>query len=244
LPIEFHSIPDLVFHRAANAAIKQTSDNKSNNDKKPMQNKLIQIISVGATACVLTLVAGCQGRNHNTPQSLAQPAAPTTTPLATSSVMPVPSVTKSVIRVKAGGSAAFTDSNGNVWQADQGFEGGDVIDRDAGTPIANTKDAGLFLSEHYGMSSFSCAVPNGKYVAKLYFAETFDGVSGPGERVFSFNVQGREFKDFDVWEKAGGSNRAYVETVPVEVTNGKFSIIFTSNIENPEINAIEIVPLS
>jgi hypothetical protein len=92
------------------------------------------------------------------------------------------------------------------------------------------------------MSSFSVAVPNGKYVAKLHFAETFDGVSGPGGRVFSFNVHGREFKDFDVFVKAGGANRAYVETVPVEVTNGKFTITFTSNIENPEINAIELAP--
>jgi len=50
--------------------------------------------------------------------------------------------------------------------------------------------------------AFSYHVPNGKYVAKLYFAETFDGITGPGQRVFSFNVQGHEFKDFDVWVKA------------------------------------------
>ena len=146
-----------------------------------------------------------------------------------------------VIRIKAGSSSPFKDSSGNVWQAEQGFSGGDVIDRDPSTTIANTKDAGLFLSEHYGMDSFSCTVPNGKYTARLYFAETFDGITGPGGRVFSFNVQGREFKDFDVWVKAGGANRAYVETVPVEVTDGKFKITFTSNVENPEINAVELV---
>ncbi len=55
-------------------------------------------------------------------------------------------------------------------------------------------------------------------------------------------MQGHEFKDFGVWAKAGGPNRAYVETVPVEVTDGKFRAVFTSNIENPEINAIEILP--
>jgi hypothetical protein len=70
-------------------------------------------------------------------------------------------------------------ANNNVWQAEIGFSGGDVIDRDPGTAIANTKDAGLFLSEHYGMDSFSCSVPNGKYTAKLYFAETYDGITGP-----------------------------------------------------------------
>ena len=61
---------------------------------------------------------------------------------------------------------------------------------------------------------------------------------------FSFNVQGHEFKDFDVWVKAGGPNRAYIETVPVTVTNGVFRIDFITNIENPEINAIEIIPQS
>ena len=57
-----------------------------------------------------------------------------------------------------------------------------------------------------------------------------------------FNVEGKEFKDFDVWVKAGGFARAYVETVPVEITDGKLDITFTPNIENPEINGIEILP--
>ena len=92
------------------------------------------------------------------------------------------------------------------------------------------------------MESFAYSLPNGKYLAKLYFAETFDGINGPGDRVFSFDVQGHEFKDFDVWQKAGGANHAYVETVPVEVTNGKFRISFTPKTENPEINAIELIP--
>ena len=160
------------------------------------------------------------------------------------SAAPAATPAQGVIRIKAGSSEPFKDSSGNVWQAELGFDGGDAVERDSELAIANTKDAGLYRSEHYGMNSFSCVVPNGKYLAKLHFAETFEGVSGAGERVFSFNVQGREFKDFDVFVKAGGSNRAYIETVPVEVTNGKFTITFTSNVENPQINAIEIVPQS
>jgi hypothetical protein len=92
------------------------------------------------------------------------------------------------------------------------------------------------------MRAFSCEIPNGKYLAKLYFAETYEGITGPGQRVFSVNVQGREFKDFDIWVKAGGSKRAYIETVPVDVTNGEFRIAFTARTESPAINAIEIIP--
>jgi spore coat protein H len=111
-----------------------------------------------------------------------------------------------------------------------------------GTVVTGTKDPGLFMSEHWGMTAFSSKIPNGKYLAKLYFAETYAGITGTGQRVFSYNVQGHEFKDFDIWEKAGGLNRAYIETVPVEVTNGEFRIAFTAQVENPAINAIEIVP--
>ncbi len=92
------------------------------------------------------------------------------------------------------------------------------------------------------MTSFSYPVSNGKYVVKLHFCETFDGITGPGGRVFSFNVEGHEFKNFDIWVKAGGAQRAYIETVNVEVTDGKLDISFTAQEENPEINGIEILP--
>jgi|GEM_PF-94971 len=108
--------------------------------------------------------------------------------------------------------------------------------------VTGAKDPGLFTSEHYSMTAFSCKIPNGKYTAKLYFAESYQGITAPGQRVFSFTVQGKEFKDFDTWVKAGGPRRAYIETVPVEVTNGEFRITFTPKVENPAINAIEILP--
>jgi hypothetical protein len=92
------------------------------------------------------------------------------------------------------------------------------------------------------MDSFSAKVPNGNYTANLYFAETFDGIAGAGQRVFSFNVMGHEYKDFDVWSLAGGADRPYKVSVPVTVTDGIFHIDFVSQIENPEINAIELIP--
>lgn len=108
--------------------------------------------------------------------------------------------------------------------------------------VAGTKDAALFLSERWGMTKFSHKVPNGKYVAKLYFAETYSGITGPGGRVFSFDVEGTEFKDFDIWEKAGGPRKAYVESVPVEVADEELTITFTRQTDNPAIKAIEIIP--
>jgi hypothetical protein len=148
------------------------------------------------------------------------------------------------IRIKAGATASYTDSSGNVWLPDQGFVDGDVVDRDNDVQIANTQDQALYRSERYGMSSFSYKLPNGKYIVKLHFAETYDDISGAGQRVFSFNVAGHEFKDFDVWAKAGGAKRAYVETVNVDIADGKLDITFTTNLQSPEINGIEIIPAS
>jgi len=60
--------------------------------------------------------------------------------------------------------------------------------------------------------------------------------------VFTYIVEGHEFKDFDVWATAGGAQRACVETVTVEVTDGTLNINFTPQQQNPEINGIEILP--
>jgi hypothetical protein len=204
----------------------------------------------------LSFVTGCATTDTGSTQPAVQTAPAATTPAATSAA-PAPATEATatasaasalkagpdgIYRVKAGSTDPFTDSAGHVWQAEVGFDGGDVVARDAGTAIADTKDAGLFLSEHYSMNSFSVSVPNGKYIAKLYFAETYDGITGAGQRVFSYNVQGQhEVKDMDLFAKVG-ANRAYIDTVPVQVTDGKFTITFTSNVENPEINAIELDP--
>lgn len=152
-------------------------------------------------------------------------------------------VAADAIRIRAGTTQDHTDENGVVWLADQGFNGGDTIDR-TGIVVANTKTPSLYTAERYSMSGFSRVLPNGKYTVKLHFAETYEGIYGKGERVFSFNVEGKEFKDFDVTAKAEGVMRAYVETVEVEVADGKLDITFTPNIENPEINALEIIPAS
>ena len=178
------------------------------------------------------------------------PPAPAPTAAPASAAAPAPAAESkpaasasatAIIRIKAGKSEPVKDAEGNVWLADQGFEGGQTIER-PDIQIANTKSPDLYRAEHYSMDSFSWAVPNGKYAVKLHFAETFEGINGPGERVFSFNVMGQEFKDFDVWVKAGGPLKAYIETVPVEVTDGKIKVTFTPKVENPQICAIEIIP--
>jgi len=176
------------------------------------------------------LIVGCQSQSSSSSSSPPPAPAVAATPLGPT------------IRIDAGSDEPYTDAQGNVWLADTGFDGGDTSQRDADMPIANTKDPGLFRTEHYGMDSFSYKLPNGKYLVKLYFCETYDGISGPGDRVFSFNVQGQDATDFDIWAKTGGAQRPDIETYDVNVTDGELKITFTPKADNPEINAIEIIP--
>jgi alcohol dehydrogenase (cytochrome c) len=108
--------------------------------------------------------------------------------------------------------------------------------------VAGTEDPTLYISEHWGMTGFNQKLPNGKYLVNLHFAETYQAITSAGQRVFSFTVQGNEFKDFDILQKAGGFRKAYVESVPVEITDGELKISFTRQLENPAIKAIEILP--
>jgi hypothetical protein len=191
------------------------------------------------------LIAGCQSeKTPVTSLQSSQAVAPAAVAPAAAAPVPDSNLLKPPVRIDAGASAPFTDAEGNQWLSDQGFEGGDLAERDADLPIANTTDPGLYRTEHYSMDSFLVKIPNGKYTVKLHFAETYESITGAGQRVFSFNVNGQDFKDFDVWVKAGGGQRAYVETVNVNVTDETLKIIFTSGVDNPEINGIEILPAS
>ena len=225
-------------------------------------NRLIQK-QAGCFAVVLAiaLTASCQSAraqtatNTNTPAA-ATAATPATTPAAAPAqpATPAPEAAPAApaatavtltppVRIKAGVTEQMKDSAGNVWLPDQGSADGEIYEATDAT-VTNTPDAALYRTERYSMTAYSFAVPNGKYTVKLHFAEIYSGITGPGDRVFSFNVQGHEFKDFDIWVKAGGANKAYIESVHVEVTNGKLDVTFTPNAENPKINGIEILPRS
>ncbi|MEP2307680.1 malectin, partial [Rhodopirellula bahusiensis] len=117
-----------------------------------------------------------------------------------------------------------------------------ILDVDKELDSTASLDDFLIKSEHWGMRSFAQDVADGNYLVNLYFAETFPRISSPGQRVFSFRVNGIEFNDFDIWQKAGGSNRVYVESVPVEINSGILWVTFSTVVDFPTIKAIEIIP--
>ncbi|MEN6426542.1 MAG: endo-1,4-beta-xylanase [Phycisphaerales bacterium] len=156
---------------------------------------------------------------------------------------------KFVLRVDCGASESYKDKFGNVWAADQELETGktwgavygSALDRpDVG--ITGTEIPRIYETERYSMDSYKFTVPNGKYTVRLHFAETFDGILGAGERVFSVSVPGQEvLKDLDLYKTVGPLKPLVKEYKGVSVENGQLVIGFTPNIENPQICGIEIL---
>lgn len=154
------------------------------------------------------------------------------------------------IRVKAGIDEPLKDSKGIIWAADSFFDGGTEVDR-PDLQITGTDRPELYHSERYSMDSYGFKVPNGKYLVKLHFSEDYDGITDPSMRLFTYAVKDgdaakgktiKEVKNFSPWKASGAQYKAYVDSVPVNVTNGQITITFTPQVENPQINAIEVIP--
>jgi hypothetical protein len=150
----------------------------------------------------------------------------------------------SAIRVNAGG-PSITDGNGNVWQADTGFDGGDTYSTTS--PITATAgDPRLYQTEHYASGPLQYTfsnVTNGTYTVNLYFAEIYSGCFFAGCRVFDVAVQGTTFlPSFDVWTAAGGGNIGIVRSTSALVTNGTVTVALQAPYtQYPTISAIEII---
>ena len=162
----------------------------------------------------------------------------------------VSAATKLVIRVACGAYQLYTDKDGNLWLPDEVKAPGAslspldgmTIERAEQFEVPDVAFPQIFRTERYSMSAYEFNLPNGKYTVRLHFAECFTGITGVGQRVYSFAVQGQQpEKDFDIYKEAGGPYKAIQrEYKGVAVTDGKLRITFTPNVENPAVNGIEI----
>ena len=85
-------------------------------------------------------------------------------------------------------------------------------------------------------------MPNGTYNVRLHFAEIYSGTKGAGLRVFDIDLESlRAFEDVDIFTQAGGGDKALVLEKTVSVADGNLSIGFVRQVQNPKINAIEIL---
>jgi hypothetical protein len=210
-------------------------------------NKKLVIVSCIVAAAVLTL-SGCEPTGKTKIKTEAKSKAEAKIKTEAKSKTAAPS--KFVLRVNCAATEPYTDKAGNLWQPDQIMEEGkmwgamDGMEVDRGElGITGTNAPKVYETERYMMSGYKFKVPNGKYTVRLHFAETYSGIGGAGERVFSVTINDKSaLEDFDVYKAAGGPEKPAVkEFKGLTVTNGELVIGFVSNIENPEINGIEIL---
>jgi hypothetical protein len=88
--------------------------------------------------------------------------------------------------------------------------------------VAYTDDQELYKHQMWGQAGLIHAwhgLKPGKITVKLYMDDGY--FSGPNQRVFDIAINGTTVaKDFDIFTKAGGKNRALVETFVVDAPEG------------------------
>ncbi len=157
---------------------------------------------------------------------------------------PAAALAQQPIRVNCGGTS-YTDSKGQVWQADFGYNAG--LRYSSSAQISGTSDPTLFQSERYNSGSspmiYSFPVANGLYHLNLLFAEIYGPLQKVGARVFNIKVQGNlAFQNLDIFA-AAGANAALIKGMDVSVQNGVLSIEFDNSVQNAKVDGIEILPL-
>jgi hypothetical protein len=208
-------------------------------------NSLFRGLLCLLSAGILALAAGC----NETPAAQTANSKPEEAASKSQAMASAPNSARPTIRIKAGLDEPLKDSQGNTWAADTGFDGGSSVDRPE-LQITGTNIPEIYHSEHYSMDDYRIKVPNGNYLVKLHFSEDYDGITDPTMRIFTYAVRDgdangkviKEVKDFSPWKASGAQYKAYVDSVKVPVTKGEITITFVPQVENPQINAIEVIP--
>jgi DNA-binding beta-propeller fold protein YncE/lysophospholipase L1-like esterase len=134
------------------------------------------------------------------------------------------------------GGGQYSDTAGNVYQADENYSGGGAYSTAA--TISGTADGTLYQTERYGNFSYNILLANGNYNVILKFAELY--WNSAGQRIFDVSMQGQQvITNLDIWSQVR-NNAAYDVTIPVSVTNGALNITFTTVADLATVSAIVV----
>ena len=145
-----------------------------------------------------------------------------------------------VVAINAGG-----DTQGD-YAADTDYSGGttysssDAVDTSA---VTNPAPQAVYQTVRYG-NTFSYTIPNlsanGTYTVRLHFNELYWNAAG--QRVFNVALNGSQvLSNFDIYQTAGGKNKAITEQFPATAdSNGNITINFSTVTDNAMVNGIEV----
>ncbi|MCL4402824.1 MAG: malectin domain-containing carbohydrate-binding protein, partial [Acidobacteria bacterium] len=146
------------------------------------------------------------------------------------------------VRVNVGG-PDYLDPGERFWLGDANYTGPATYG--VAAPISGTNMPLLYQTARFapvGPLQYRFVVPNGWYMVRLRFAETY--YTQEGQRVFDISVNNRNTAGFDIVAAAGGPNIAVNLERFFEVTDGQIQLRFTPKVDLPFVSAIEIASTS
>ena len=138
-------------------------------------------------------------------------------------------------RINCGGGAT-----GN-WGADTGYSGGTAKTTTAAIANATNAPQVVYQSRRYAPTlTYSFPdIPDGTYTIRLHFAELY--ASAAGQRRFNVAIEGlTRLTNFDIYQAAGGKNRAVVKTFENVTVAGGLQIQGVASVDSAQFNGIEI----
>jgi hypothetical protein len=118
------------------------------------------------------------------------------------------------------------------------------------TGVTNPAPESVYQSVRYGNFTYNLPnfAPNSSHTVRLHFSEPYWGTAlssnqgGTGSRIFNVSINGTQvLTNFDVYQTAGGADKAVIEEFPVTAdSNGKISIQFTTVTDNAMVSGIEV----
>jgi hypothetical protein len=148
-------------------------------------------------------------------------------------------------RMNAGG-PAYTAANGRAFDPDAAYAAGSFgflsgSTNTVGGSVSGTQDPALYTTLR-GATSFEFAadLPDGDYDVTLHFVEFY--WKKAGERTFNVVIEGTTvLTNFDIFQAAGGWNRAVTRSFVVNMQDGQMNIDFVGVRRQAIVSAIEIV---
>ena len=162
-------------------------------------------------------------------------------------------------RVNAGGTIVAASDSGPDWGTDTDASPSPYLATDAdrtngfsvdglhpsvpaGTPSSIFETERLDKSGLGSDMRWSFPTGNGDFVLRFYVMNGWGGVSSPGQRVFDVNVEGgaSEVVGLDPTAEFGFRIGGVVE-IPVTVTDGSLDVDLVPVVQNPIVNALEVL---
>ncbi|MBQ0786757.1 MAG: HYR domain-containing protein, partial [Oceanihabitans sp.] len=193
----------------------------------------------------------------------------TNSPISTNLTGEITDLYEPIVRINAGGPLVAASDAGPNWEANDinGQFIGTSFSVSSGSRYAitsldySTKDASIpsyidqttyetvmnsqrSISASSNQMIFSIPVPNGNYIVNFYVANLYNGTSEPLERLFSVDIENkRVLENFDSSKTYGHRTAGMIQS-NVQVFDGILEIEFFRNLENPMVNAIEILAIT